>query len=139
MPSIRGHQGKLKLFKNGTPANILNIVSYDVSQDSDFSRAFYVGNKIGEGDQSILGWSGSMELEIKDSAVDELIDSLISGNLEGIGVDEVTMIAEEQYPDGQITAYVYYDMQLKMSKKSGGMNEKQTKRLDFQASGRTIL
>ena len=139
MASIRGHQGKLKLFKNGQPANILNITSFELNQDSDFSRSYYVGNKQGEGDQAQLGWSGSMDLEVKDSSVDELIDSIIAGNLAGIGVDEISMLLREEYPNGQSSQYVYYDIQLKMSKRSAGLNEKQTKRLDFQATGRLAL
>ena len=139
MASIRGHQGQLKLFSNGQPANILNITSYEVNQDSDFIRSNYVGNKVPEGDQAILGWSGSIDLEIKDSNVDDMIDSIISGNLAGIGIDELSMLLSEEYPDGQNSSYVYYDMQFRMSKRSGGLNEKQTKRLDFQASGRIKL
>jgi hypothetical protein len=139
MGAIRGHQASLKLFKNGQPAGIVNVTSFDINQDSDFSRAFYVGNKMGEGDQSVLGWSGSIDCEVKDNAVDEMIDSIIAGNQAGIGVDEITLVTEEQYPNGTSASYVYYDMQLKMSKKTGGMNEKVTKRLDFQASGRQIL
>ena len=139
MPSIRGHQGKIKLFANGAPTGVINILSADVNQDSSFSRAFYVGNTIGEGDQSIEGWSGSMDLEVKDASVDEMIDSIVAGNLAGVGADEMSVLIEEHYPDGTTSKYVYFDVQMKMSKRVGGMNEKQTKRVEFQASGRIAL
>lgn len=138
-PSIRGHQNKIKFFANGKPAGIVNITSSDTNQDSSFSRSMYVGNPLPEGDQAIEGWSGSIDVEVKDDAADILIDSLINGNLAGIGVDEVTMILEENYASGQIAAYVYFDMQVKLSKRVGGLNEKTTKRLDWQASGRVRL
>lgn len=139
MASIRGHQGKLRLFKNGQPTGIADITAFEINQDSDFMRSNYVGNKIPEGDQAMLGWSGSVDCEVKDAAIDDLIDSVISGNQAGVGVDEISILATEEYPDGQLQSYVYFDVQLRMSKRSGGLNEKQTKRLDFQASGRIKL
>ncbi len=138
-PSIRGHQGQIEFFKNGQPTNILNITRFEVAQDSSFSRSFYVGNPIPEGDQTIDGWSGSADLEVKDDTAEQLIDALINSNLAGVGVDEVTMVLTENYPDGRLASYVYSDMQMKLSKTNPGQNEKVTKRLEFQASIRTKL
>jgi hypothetical protein len=107
--------------------------------DSSFSRSFYVGNSVGEGDQSIEGWSGTIDCEVKDDAIDEFIDYLIEGNLLGAGVDEISVLVDEYYPNGQVASYVYWDCQFKMNKRIAGLNEKVTKRLDFQASGRTRL
>lgn len=139
VPSMRGHQGRIKLFSNGQEAGVVNITSSEVNQDSTFSRSMYVGNNVPEGDQAIEGWSGSIDVEVKDDAEENLIDSLIQGNLAGIGVDEVTLVIDEYYPDGQIASYVYFDMQLRLSKRMAGLNEKMTKRLDFQAAGRIRL
>lgn len=138
-PAIRGHQGRIKVFKNGKNASIVNIVSATVDQDSDFSRSFYVGNTIGEGDQVMNGWSGSMDLEVKDSAVDDFIDALIEQNLAGIGVEEITVVMEEHYTNGVVVPYVYFDVQAKMSKSQPNMTAKVTKKLDWQASGRARL
>lgn len=135
-PSIRGHKGQFKVFENGQLSNIMDIVSVSVSMDSSFSRTYYVGRPVGEGDQAIEGWSGSIELEVKDDAVDAFIDALITNNLNGIGVSDYTFLSAEEYGNGTIASYVYYDVQWKMSKKQGGLGEKMTKTLDFQASGR---
>jgi hypothetical protein len=137
--SIRGHQGQFKVYENGALVNIVNLTSVDVSQDSSFMRSFYVGNVTGEGDQAIEGWSGSVETEVKDDAVDLFIDALIQNNLAGIGVSDYTFITTEFYPDGASSNYVYFDVQWKMSKRQAGLNEKMTKRLEFQASGRKRL
>ncbi len=139
LPSIRGHQNTIKFFANGANAGVVNITSADINQDSTFSRSMYIGNQVPEGDQAIEGWSGSIDVEVKGDAEDILIDSLIQGNLAGIGVDEVTMILSELYPNGQIASYVYFDMQVRISKRVGGLSEKTTKRLDWQASGRVRL
>lgn len=139
MASIRGHQGRIKIFRKGRDTQIVNILSAEMTQDSSFSRAFYVGQPVAEGDQSIEGWSGSMELEVKDAAVDEFIDALVNQNLSGIGVEDVTVVIDEYYANGQIASYVYFDVQAKMSKRVAGATEKQTKRLEVQASGRQRL
>lgn len=138
-PSIRGHRGQIKLFRNGALLPIIDIVSAEVNQDSTFQRTNYAGRPLPEGDQAIEGWSGSMDLEVKDAAVDELIDALVTDNLNGIGVGDHSVLLNEQYSNGQIVSYVYFDVQFKMSKRQAGLTEKMTKRLDFQASGRVRL
>lgn len=135
-PSIRGHKGQFKIFENGQLSNIVDITSVSVALDSSFSRTFYVGRPVGEGDQSVEGWSGSIELEVKDDSVDAFIDALITNNLNGIGVSDYTFLSSEEYGNGQVSSYVYYDVQWKMSKSQSGLTEKMTKSLEFQASGR---
>lgn len=137
--SIRGHQGQFKIFENGAPVGIANITKVSVAQDSTFSRSFYVGAPIGEGDQAIEGWSGSLEVEVKDDLVDKFIDGLVQNNLAGIGVSDYTFTTTENYPDGTTASYVYFDCQWKMSRDQGGLNEKMTKKLEFQSSGRIRL
>lgn len=137
--SIRGHHGRIKLFKAGQLLDIVDITKAEVNQDSSFMRSFYVGRTQGEGDQTIEGWSGTMDLEVKGPQVDDFIDAIVANNLAGIGVEEITVIMEELYADGTVRAYVYYDMQFKMSKSHGGLTEKMTKRLEWQASARLPL
>lgn len=135
-PSIRGHKGQFKIFENGQLSNIVDITSVSVALDSSFSRTFYVGRPVGEGDQSIEGWSGSVELEVKDDSVDAFIDALVTNNLNGIGVSDYTFLSAEEYGNGTVASYVYYDVQWKMSKNQSGLTEKMTKSLEFQAAGR---
>ena len=137
--SIRGHQGSLKVFKAGKDTSLINITRFEVNQDSTFSRSQYVGQQLPVGDQTQDGWSASVDLEVTGSEVDELIDALITQNLNGIGVEDLTMTLGENYPDGQVKSHVYFDMQFKMSKTNPNQTEKMTKRLEFQASGRLPL
>lgn len=138
-PSIRGHQGQIKFFENGAQVGFANLTKVDISQDSSFSRSNYVGTPEPEGDQSIEGWSGSVEAEVKNAEVDEFIDGLVTNNLNGIGVSDYTFVHTELYGDGTSKSYVYYDCQFKMSKSQEGLQSKVTKKLDFQASGRKAL
>jgi len=138
-PSIRGHKGQFKVFENGQLTNIVDITNVDVSMDSSFSRTMYVGRPLPEGDQSVEGWSGSCSLEVKDSSVEEFIDALVTANLNGIGVSDYSFITIEEYGNGTRKSYVYFDVQWKMSRSQGGLSDKITKKLDFQASGRQAL
>ena len=137
--SIRGHQGLFKLYENGQERVIDTITNVSVNQDSSFSRSRYVGNPVPEGDQSIDGWSGSLDMEVKDDSVDQLIDALVTNNLNGIGVSDYTFLTTENYPNGTSASYVYFDVQWSMSKSQGGLDAKMTKTLNFQASGRLRL
>ena len=137
--SLRGHQGQFKIFEGGALANIVNLTNVQISQDSTFIRSQYVGQPLPEGDQSIDGWSGSVDMEVKDSELDTFIDALVTNNLNGIGVSDYTFITTENYADGRSKSYVYFDVQFKMSKTQAGLNAKMTKKLDFQASGRLPL
>jgi hypothetical protein len=137
--SIRGHQGQIKFFQDGALVGFSNITNLSLNQDSTFSRAMYVGVPLPEGDQSLEGWSGSIDAEVKDDEIDLFIDALVANNLAGIGVSDYTFVTTESYADGTQASYVYFDCQFKMSRTQAGLNAKQTKKLDFQCSGRQRL
>jgi hypothetical protein len=134
--SIRGHQAQFLVYENGSLSNIVNLVSVDVTQESSFQKTYYVGQAIPEGDQAIEGWTGNVEAQVKDAEVDKFIDALVTNNLNGIGVSDYSFIVTENYGDGNTASWVYYDVQWKMGRKQAGLNEKVTKRLEFQAMGR---
>ena len=138
-PSFRGHQGRFEVYVDGKRQVFDTITKVSVNQDSNFSRAEYVGNPIPEGDQTNNGWSGQIEMEVKDASVDEFIDNLITSNQNGIGYSQIFFIVTESYSDGTNKSYVYSDTQWKMSRDQGGLSDKVTKRLDFQASARQPL
>ena len=137
--SIRGHQGQIKFFQDGAQVGFASLKKVAINQDSTFQRSYYVGQSEPEGDQAIEGWSGSVEAEVKNAEIDLFIDNLVTNNLNGIGVSDYTFVHTELYADGTTKSYVYYDCQFKMSKDQAGLQEKMTKKLDFQASGRKPL
>jgi hypothetical protein len=138
-PSIRGHQGTFKYYENGVEVVEDSITNVSINQDSTFTRSMYVGNPIPEGDQSIEGWSGSIDCEVKNDRMDLFIDALVNNNLNGIGVSDYTFIHTENYGDGASASYVYFDCQFKMGKTQGGLSDKITRKLDFQASSRVRI
>ena len=76
--SIRGHQGTFKVYQDGGEVKLLAVKTVDVNQDSGFITSNYVGDPQVENDQSIDGFSGTAEMEVKDSVVEDFIDGLIS-------------------------------------------------------------
>lgn len=138
-PTIRGHQGLFKFFDGGTEVVVDSITSVSVNQDSSFMRSNYVGNPIPEGDQSIDGWSGNLEMEVRNDKVETFIDALITNNLNGVGITDYSFIVTENYADGTSASYLYFDVQWKLNRSQGGSTDKITKTLDFQASGRVRL
>lgn len=139
MSTIRGHQGTFKFFQDGSEVVMDTITSVSVNQDSNFIRSFFVGAPLPEGDQSMEGWSGQADAEVRNDVMDTFIDALVTNNLNGIGVSDYTFISTESYSDGTSASYLYFDCQFKLSKNQAGLNDKMTKRLDFQASGRVRL
>jgi len=137
--SLRGHQGQIKFLQDGQDQQFVAIKKLTMNQDSTFMKSYYVGQAVPEGDQAIEGWSGNIECEVKDAGIDLFIDALTTNNLNGIGVSDYSVISTENYADGTNQSYGYFDMQFKMSKDQSGLQEKMTKRLDFQAMQRLPL
>lgn len=137
-PSIKGHQVGIQFFKDGKQIVINNITNLSINQDSDFSRSQYLGNPIPEGDQVFNGWSGSFDLEVKGSEVDDLMEGITTQNYNGAGISDLSLIETENYGDSQTASYIHQDVQLKMSKSAQG-NSKVTKKIDFQSSFRSKL
>ena len=135
--SIRGHQTRMDLTQDGAPVAIDTITNFSMNQDANFSKSFYVGAAIPEGDTSYEGFSGSFDMEIKNAVIEEFFDAMIANNLAGIGVSDYVLMDTEFFPNGSSTTYAYYDGQFSMSKTAGGSNEKVTKSINFQFSGRT--
>lgn len=137
--SIRGHKGQFQMLENGRVVETFEVTNVQINQDSNFQRTFYVGNPIPEGDQSIEGFSGSCDFEVKNAVIERFIDALINNNLNGIGVSDYSFVVTEEYPDGSVSAYAYNDVQWRYSRNQSGLNEKITKRMDFQASSRVLI
>ena len=137
--SIRGHNVNIKIFKDGGEVDILTATQFDVNQDANFSRSFDVGRSEGEGDTTYMGFSGSLTLEVKSAALEEMLDDIVQNNLNGIGVSDVTILDTEFYSDGTSKTYVYYGIQLKYSRSVGTMESKVTKKIDWQADGRQAV
>lgn len=133
---IRGHQGEFRILKNGQIVNIVHITRVSDKMDSTMMRSKYVGNPIPAGDQAIEGWSGSMVVETVDDEVEQIIDAIVTSNLAGIGADDFAFVRTENYPDGSSSSYLYSDVQIGYSRENGGLDEKITKTLDWQASVR---
>ena len=139
MAAIKGHQTEFRILEDGNIVDIISITKFTRQQDSSFSRSYYVGEKSGRGDQTIEGWSGTIDMETLDAKAEDFIDALMAGNLNGICRKDYALTDTEYYDVGTTRTYMYNDCQIKLSKDNGGLNEKITKKMDWQASSRTKI
>lgn len=139
MPTIRGHQAQVKFFLDGNDLEVVDLSRFEVTQDSSFIRSKFIGNPIPEGDVVYQGFTGSADAEVRDSKMEDLIDLLVQQNLQGTGVQDTSLVVQEFYDDGQSKSWVYYDVQWRLSGSYPSLDEKVTKRLEFQAAGRIPL
>lgn len=136
MSTIRGNMGEFRILEDGNVVDIIEITRVSVKMDNTMMRSKFVGRSVPVGDQSVDGWSGSIEMEVQNDKVEQFIDALVAANLAGIGVKDYAFVVTENYPDGSSSNYLYSDVQWAYSRENGGNDEKITKSLEFQASER---
>jgi len=139
MPSIRGHQGEFRILEDGNVVDIIEVTNVSVKMDGSMTRSKYVGKSVTVGDQSIEGWSGSMDTEVVDDKLEQFFDNLVTNNLAGIGISDYAFVVTENYDNGTSSQYLYSDCQFMYSRENGGLDSKITKKVDFQAAFRTRI
>ena len=135
-PTIRGHQAFFKLFRNGQQVIIDALTNVSINQEKTIEAYNYVGKAVPETDVMYMGWSGSFEIQVRDSTIEDFIDALITENLNGIGVSDCAFLCTENYPNGTTVTYVYTDCKFGIARQQGGSDSKITKTLDWRAGGR---
>ena len=71
--SIRGDKNHVRIYKDGQPVAWFEITNIDENEDSQNTESYYCGEKVGETDTLMMGWSGTITGEVKNEAVDQLI------------------------------------------------------------------
>ena len=143
--SIRGDKGHVRLLINGQPVGWFEIINIDEAEDSQNTETYYCGRKEPETDTLMMGWSGSITGEVKNDAVDLVIQRIRDARKAGVALPQVSMIVYEEYPDGSTggaagATFLYTDVQLTYaSRRAGGMQEKIQKVLNFKAADRRVL
>lgn len=150
--SIRGDKGSIRILKNGQPVPILEIVSIDFAEESQQTKTYYCGRRDPETDVLPMGWNGSLTVEVKNDALDALMQEIDEARRAGVASPAIAILIYEAYPDGTSgsgqlglaenedgRATIFTDVQLTYSnRRQGGVQEKIMKTLSFSAS-RKIL
>ena len=134
--TIQGRDTQIRVFRNGSLIDVVEINNFEAKEDADFKRSEYLGNTNTTGDIVFKGWSGSFDAEKKNAVVDDLIDSLIEENLGRLNLSDLTIQDTETYRDGTRAAWVYYGVQLKYSKNASSRDEKVKSKIEWQADYR---
>lgn len=137
--TIRGHQAVFKIYKDGEEQVIDSITRVSIREESQLTRHSYVGDRNTQSDKTHMGWSGSFEMECRNALIEELLDEVITGNLNGVNRPDYTFQITEVYSDGSRSSHIYTDCVFSYGREQGGMDSKVTKSIDFQASRRVRL
>ena len=138
--TIRGHQAYFKFFMNNVEQIIDTITSVSINQDSSLSKHLYVGNPTPESDMTMMGYTGSFQMEVRNALIDDFIDIIVSTNLRGVGHPDLAFFTRELYSDGTSRSYVYGDARFKMSgHEIGTLEAKVTKSIEFMAPYRVLV
>lgn len=143
--SIRGDKSHVRIIRNGQPELIYSITGMDVTENSQTIQSYYAGQTQSETDVLMMGFSGSIQVEVKNDGIDVLIDAVRAARNSGSAVPQVTITVYEEYPDGALDGstgkgFLYTDVQLTLGgSRLGGATEKLTKSLNFTCSDKVLI
>ena len=67
--SIRGDKEHVRILRDGATVGIYEITNVSIREDAQVTDSLYVGAKKNEPDKAQMGWSGSFEMEVKNSEI----------------------------------------------------------------------
>ena len=141
--SIRGDKNHVRILKNGEQVAWFEITNVDSSEDSQNIESYFCGQREPETDTLMMGYSGTIQGEVKNDAVDQLIQEIRDARKSGVALPSVQLLIHEEYGDEAgtpATTFLYTDVQLTYgSHRFAGMQEKVQKTLNFKASDRRII
>ena len=143
--SIRGDKGHLRILENGSIVNVFTITRFSAREDSQMHESYYLGQKDPETDKNQMGWSGSINTEVKNAELDLLIQRINDAHANGVAPPQVVLVLVEEFPPqpGNIgpsrASHIFTDTQLIYEDHSvAGVQEKVVKSLSFKARRKRV-
>ena len=142
--SIMGDKGHLRIIMDGREIAWFEQVRFDEADESQQFKSFYVGSPKPEVDTQIMGYNGTISGEIKNEAVDDMMQVIRDARQSGAAYPRITLVYTQQYPDGGLAGdasrtTVFTDVHFTSSSSTGGSNEKISKNLSFSAGEKRLL
>ena len=138
--SIRGDKGHVRIIKNGEQVAWFEVTGLNSQEDTQLTESHYCGSKKPETDALMMGWSGTINGEVKNDAVEQLILEIRQARRSGVGLPQVNILYHEEYPDGALDGsngktFLFTDAELVYGgRNAAGAPDKITKSLNFKAS-----
>ena len=137
--SIHGDKSQLRILEDGQTVDFFTITSFDAREDSQAGKSYYVGEKDPETFKNIMGWSGQLNGEVKSPAIDYLIQRQNDAYRAGVNVPNITIVLVHSYENGSASTDVFLGVTMNYdSIRIGGVNEKTTKSISFEAKSKRV-
>lgn len=136
LASIRGDKSNVRILSNGQAVAWFEITNFDFQEQTQIHKSYFVGNSKPETDKDHMGWSGNIVGEVKNDALDRLIEESNRADRAGVNTPDITIFYNERYPDGSIKTWLFSGCRLQMSRNQAGVNSKTQKSITFEAEDR---
>jgi len=135
---VRGQDVTVEMFDlDSELINILEAQSFEVNMDSTEERQQRLGNRSEKPRQVLHGFSGTIEFEEEDSALDDLMDTLTARFLNGEEVYTMNIVQTVYYAQtGTSRTYVYPDCVFKINRSVTGKADAATLSLEWMSDFR---
>ena len=142
--SVRGDKSHVRIIKNGQTVEWFEITSFDDSDESQHHKSYYVGERKPETDVFEMGYGGTINGEVKNEVIEELMQEVRIARNRGFGIPQINLQIYQRYNDGALNGQegrtiVFTDVQFTSSGHIGGAAEKTTKTLTFTASDKILM
>lgn len=134
--AIRGDNVHLRILVDGEPLDLDTVMTFEASSNTEEQEDFYIGRPDPETDALERGWSGSFTANVKDAIIDQTLTDIMNARRSRLVAPVVNIILTEYYPDeSNAVSKVFLDCQLFYANiRSGGVNEKLVKTVNFRAA-----
>lgn len=137
--AVYGKDVFISVLQDGEPVNVISCVSFEETEESDIARHSYVGQVVTRRSKVHMGFSGTFEVENTDKGLEELQQAFLDAYLSGVPHPDVCITSVSYYDDGTRQGYVYTGVVLKFTKSTGGKDEVQTIRAEWEAEEKRPL
>lgn len=143
-PTVRGDKSHIRILRNGVQVDWQEILSFDDAAESQHHKSHYVGKERPETDVFEMGYGGTINGEIRNDVVDQLMQEIRTARKSGVATPVVNIMVYQRYPDGALDGsagktVLFTDVQFTEGGHIGGAPEKTTKSLTFTAADKILL
>ena len=141
--AIRGDNVHLVITMDGERLPLVEVMNFEASSKTEEHEDYYIGRKDPETDALERGWTGSFTSNVKSAVIDDALNRIMIARRSRVAAPTVNITLIEDYIKEDTPESVRSDLSSKTflncqliyaNVRSGGLNEKLTKTITFNAS-----
>ena len=132
---IRGDKSQVRILRDGAQVAWGELANITYGETSQYVEHNLIGEKKPRVDVLMMGFEGTINGLVTNASIDRLIQEIRDARKSGVSLPVVDILYTESYPDGTNQTFLFVEVQLMLSNRSGaGANEPITKSISFKAS-----